>query len=223
MVVNDVDVVSLLGCVEDDVVLQGLLSLFHCLVSPGRLEHRLRNVPVRPRNLTRVFEVGKSDYGAVCEIVGEVLVEDLSILLAQEAVVDEVVEVEARNGLQVRAHGDVEFATALPVLDLSVDALPPEVALVAQNYQVKYQAEGGESGEGELGILLQAGLHRDYEKDEGRSYEEERKVNDLYDSHHIEDAHLELSAVEEEDVLCYPHRCQDPICLFQEKGVEVEY
>ena len=106
-VVDDIDVVSLLNCVEDDVVLLGLLGLFDGLVALGRLEHRLDDVSVRPLHFARVFEVREANNGAVCEIEGKVLVEYLAILLAQEAVVDEVVEVEAGNGLEVGAHGNV--------------------------------------------------------------------------------------------------------------------
>lgn len=86
------------------------------------------------------------------------LVEDLAVLIAQEAVVDEVIEVEAGNGLQVGAHRDVDLAASFPVLDLAIDALLPEVALVAQNHQVKGKAEGSKSCKGEFGVLPETGL-----------------------------------------------------------------
>lgn len=150
------------------------------------------------------------------------LVEDLAILIAKEAVVDEVVEVEAGNGLQVGAHGDVDLAATFPVLDLSVDALSPKVALVTQHYQVKGKAEGGQSSKGELGVLPQADLQGYCEEEQSGTNEEQRIVYDLDDSHHVEDAHLKLASVEEHNVLGQPDCSQYPVCFFQEEGVGVE-
>lgn len=105
--------VSLLKGIEDNIVLSGLLCLFDGLVASRRIIDTCGQVSVALFGLTFLFKVRKSNKSAILKPLGKVSVEYLLILFAEEAVLEEEVEVKMGNRLQDRTFWLCYLATAL--------------------------------------------------------------------------------------------------------------